>query len=79
MTKERKNPAEWLQSNNCELCNKPFFWNVPDMYEQHKFGVKQRIELSNKGGKDCDLLLVKNIGFTGHLRWIIEMSYFWSF
>jgi ATP-dependent DNA helicase RecG len=26
--------------------------------EQHKFGVKQRIELSNKGGPDCDLLLM---------------------
>ena len=26
--------------------------------EQHKFGVRQRIELSNKGGKDCDLLLM---------------------
>jgi ATP-dependent DNA helicase RecG len=26
--------------------------------EQHKFGVKQRIELSKKGGKDCDILLM---------------------
>ena len=26
--------------------------------EQHKFGVKQRIELSNKGGVNCDLLLM---------------------
>ena len=26
--------------------------------EQHKFGVKQRIELSKKGGKDCDVLLM---------------------
>ena len=26
--------------------------------EQHKFGVKQRIGLSNKGGKDCDILLM---------------------
>ena len=26
--------------------------------EQHKFGVRQRIDLSNKGGKDCDLLLM---------------------
>ena len=26
--------------------------------EQHKFGVKQRIELSYKGGKDCDILLM---------------------
>jgi len=26
--------------------------------EQHKFGVKQRIELSSKGGKNCDLLLM---------------------
>ena len=26
--------------------------------EQHKFGVKQRIELSKKGGRDCDILLM---------------------
>ncbi len=26
--------------------------------EQHKFGVRQRIELSNKGGKNCDILLM---------------------
>ena len=26
--------------------------------EQHKFGVRQRIELSNKGGKDSDILLM---------------------
>ena len=26
--------------------------------EQHKFGVKQRIELSNKGGNNCDILLM---------------------
>jgi len=26
--------------------------------EQHKFGVKQRIQLSNKGGEDCDILLM---------------------
>jgi len=26
--------------------------------EQHKFGVRQRIELSNKGGQDCDILLM---------------------
>ena len=26
--------------------------------EQHKFGVKQRIDLSNKGGEDCDMLLM---------------------
>ncbi len=26
--------------------------------EQHKFGVKQRIELANKGGPNCDMLLM---------------------
>ena len=26
--------------------------------EQHKFGVRQRIELSNKGGDNCDILLM---------------------
>ncbi|MFM7979997.1 MAG: DEAD/DEAH box helicase, partial [Candidatus Fonsibacter sp.] len=26
--------------------------------EQHKFGVKQRISLSDKGGENCDVLLM---------------------
>ena len=26
--------------------------------EQHKFGVKQRTDFANKGGKDCDVLLM---------------------
>ncbi len=26
--------------------------------EQHKFGVKQRLDLAKKGGKDCDVLLM---------------------
>ena len=26
--------------------------------EQHKFGVKQRMKLSNKGGKNCDVLIM---------------------
>ena len=26
--------------------------------EQHKFGVKQRKKLSDKGGKDCDILVM---------------------
>ena len=26
--------------------------------EQHKFGVKQRMALAKKGGKNCDLLLM---------------------
>ena len=30
--------------------------------EQHKFGVRQRIELSNKGGKNCDLLI--DVGYS---------------
>ena len=26
--------------------------------EQHKFGVKQRLELAKKGGSNCDVLLM---------------------
>ena len=26
--------------------------------EQHKFGVKQRLELAHKGTNDCDILLM---------------------
>ena len=31
-------------------------WLIID--EQHKFGVRQRISLAKKGGKDCDVLLM---------------------
>ena len=39
---------------------KTFFKNLGLVIidEQHKFGVKQRMELSDKGGKDCDILLM---------------------
>ena len=41
MTKDIKERPEWLESDNCQLCNRPFFWNIPDMYEQTQLGVRQ--------------------------------------
>ena len=41
MEKERMERPAWLESDNCQLCNRPFFWNIPDMYEQTQFGVRQ--------------------------------------
>ena len=41
MSKERNERPEWLESDNCQLCNRPFFWNIPDMYEQTQLGVRQ--------------------------------------
>ena len=39
--------------------------------EQHKFGVKQRIELSKKGGKDCDILINVSNSYTKNFNFSI--------
>ena len=65
---ERKRIQEEISSGKIDLIigthaiyqKKIYFNNLGLVIidEQHKFGVKQRIELSNKGGKNCDLLLM---------------------
>jgi len=67
-TKEKKLIQENLSNGKINLLigthalfqNNIFFKNLGLVIidEQHKFGVKQRIELSNKGGKNCDILLM---------------------
>lgn len=35
-----ENP-EWAQSDLCQLCSRPFFWNMRAMYEQKQIGLRQ--------------------------------------
>ena len=67
-TREKKEIYENLKNGKINLIvgthalfqKKTFFKNLGLIIidEQHKFGVKQRIELSKKGGKNCDILLM---------------------
>jgi len=41
MSIQRQETADWIDSNNCQLCNKPFFWNFRAMYDQKQIGLRQ--------------------------------------
>ncbi len=66
--KERKNTLEKINSGETDLLigthalfqKKIKFKNLGYVVidEQHKFGVRQRMDLAKKGGKNCDVLLM---------------------
>ena len=37
----RKETAEWTESDTCQLCNRPFYWNFKAMYDQKQIGLRQ--------------------------------------
>jgi len=41
MAKSRLETPEWAESDNCQLCNRPFFWNLKAMYDQKQMGLRQ--------------------------------------
>lgn len=34
----RKEVCEWVESDTCQLCTRPFFWNLKAMMDQRQFG-----------------------------------------
>lgn len=38
MNAMRKEVPEWVESNNCQLCSRPFFWNFRSMMDQKQLG-----------------------------------------
>lgn len=34
----RKEVPGWVESNNCQLCSRPFFWNFRSMMDQKQLG-----------------------------------------
>jgi hypothetical protein len=33
--------SDWSDSDTCQLCRRPFFWNLKAMYEQKQIGLRQ--------------------------------------
>lgn len=31
----------WVESDNCQRCQRPFFWNLKSMYDQKTIGLRQ--------------------------------------
>ncbi|XP_022207736.2 WD repeat and FYVE domain-containing protein 2 [Nilaparvata lugens] len=41
MNAQRKETPDWVESNTCQLCGRPFFWNVRAMMDQRQIGLRQ--------------------------------------
>uniref|UniRef100_A0A8C5P870 WD repeat and FYVE domain containing 2 n=1 Tax=Leptobrachium leishanense TaxID=445787 RepID=A0A8C5P870_9ANUR len=38
---ERQETPEWLDSDSCQKCDQPFFWNFKQMWDSKKIGLRQ--------------------------------------
>ncbi|KAK9888618.1 hypothetical protein WA026_000847 [Henosepilachna vigintioctopunctata] len=41
MGQTRKETPEWVESDLCQLCGRPFFWNLRAMMDQRQIGLRQ--------------------------------------
>ncbi|XP_050710801.1 WD repeat and FYVE domain-containing protein 2-like isoform X2 [Eriocheir sinensis] len=41
MKANRQETPEWLQSDICQYCERPFFWNIKAMMDQKQIGLRQ--------------------------------------
>jgi len=67
MKKARLETPVWSESDNCQLCNRPFFWNIKSMYDQKQVGLRQH-HCRRCGKAVCDYCSTKRSTLTdrGH-------------
>lgn len=53
MDELRKAAPAWVESDICQTCNKPFFWNLKAMMDQRTLGIRQH-HCRNCGKAVCD-------------------------
>jgi hypothetical protein len=41
MNVKRHETPKWLESDNCQICHLPFFWNLRSMWTQKQIGLRQ--------------------------------------
>ncbi|XP_065163766.1 WD repeat and FYVE domain-containing protein 2 [Atheta coriaria] len=41
MSKHRRETPEWIESDTCQMCGRPFFWNLRVMLDQRQLGIRQ--------------------------------------
>jgi hypothetical protein len=41
MDVKRQETPEWADSDNCQRCSRPFFWNIKSMMDQKIIGLRQ--------------------------------------
>jgi WD40 repeat protein len=41
MNVKRNETPQWLESDDCQICHLPFFWNLRSMWTQKQVGLRQ--------------------------------------
>uniref|UniRef100_T1J4T5 FYVE-type domain-containing protein n=1 Tax=Strigamia maritima TaxID=126957 RepID=T1J4T5_STRMM len=41
MDTKRQETPDWAESDTCQRCSRPFFWNIKAMYDQKTIGIRQ--------------------------------------
>lgn len=39
MNSMRKEVPAWVEMDKCQLCSRPFFWNIRDMIDKRQIGL----------------------------------------
>lgn len=60
MNAMRKEVPEWVESDTCQLCTRPFFWNLRAMMDQRQIGIRQH-HCRHCGKAICDKCSVNRI------------------
>ncbi|XP_014097106.1 WD repeat and FYVE domain-containing protein 2 [Bactrocera oleae] len=60
MNAMRKEVPGWVESNSCQLCPRPFFWNFRAMMDQRQIGIRQH-HCRHCGKAVCDSCSVNRI------------------
>ena len=67
MAATRLETPDWATSDTCQLCSRPFFWNLRAMYDQKQMGLRQH-HCRRCGKAVCDYCSAKRTVLTdrGH-------------
>lgn len=72
MNQPRQETPEWIESDLCELCGRPFFWNLRAMMDQKQLGLRQH-HCRHCGKAVCERcssnrITIPNMGFEFAVR-----------
>lgn len=56
MNSMRKEVPQWVEMDKCQLCARPFFWNIRDMIDKRQIGEWWSFGWSGSGW--CDTVLI---------------------
>jgi hypothetical protein len=61
MNVKRNETPKWLESDACQICHLPFFWNIRAMWTQKQIGIRQVRRFRFSFERRFNLLFLRSI------------------